>query len=442
MGTVVRAKSLSSLTHTGSTVAKHAGESVHGRVKATAAYKSAQYEKSLKQAFLGTDEDLRKSASIVRVLAHRAADPEFAADPSGCTAVACLIDDNRRIYCVRPIALSSLTGQANAGDSRAVISVGGEVKPLSYDHKPVNKTENSRIVAAGGFVEFGRVNGNLALSRALGDFEFKQNSHLPAEQQIVTADPDIIVHEPTQEDEFLIIACDGIWDVLTSQQAVDFVRRAIADRFDLATISEKLMDRCLAPDSDWGGVGCDNMTVLIVALLNGRTKAEWYEWIEKRVSQGIGYKTPQSIPNPFQKGGPAGRGGGMAGAGVGRGQSPLASVLAAAAGGGAGSLAGRLGVQPPGDDMDVDDDDDDAEDAAAFQAAARREGAAARGASSSSDDDITPTPTQDHTPAPETHQPTAAPAMEAKPSEPLRPSDAPHPYVAAAGEGLLDKSDK
>ena len=49
--------------------------------------------------------------------------------------------------------------QANAGDSRAVMSVGGEAKPLSFDHKPTNQGETSRIVAAGGFVEFGRVNG-------------------------------------------------------------------------------------------------------------------------------------------------------------------------------------------------------------------------------------------------------------------------------------------
>lgn len=49
--------------------------------------------------------------------------------------------------------------QANAGDSRSVMSVGGEAKPLSYDHKPTNAAETSRIVAAGGFVEFGRVNG-------------------------------------------------------------------------------------------------------------------------------------------------------------------------------------------------------------------------------------------------------------------------------------------
>lgn len=48
---------------------------------------------------------------------------------------------------------------ANAGDSRAVMSLSGEAKPLSFDHKPTNKGETSRIVAAGGFVEFGRVNG-------------------------------------------------------------------------------------------------------------------------------------------------------------------------------------------------------------------------------------------------------------------------------------------
>lgn len=69
--------------------------------------------------------------------------------------------------------------------------------------------ETSRIVSAGGFVEYGRVNGNLALSRAIGDFEFKNNHGLPPEDQIVTANPDILVHELGEEDEFLILACDG-----------------------------------------------------------------------------------------------------------------------------------------------------------------------------------------------------------------------------------------
>ena len=69
--------------------------------------------------------------------------------------------------------------------------------------------ERARITAAGGFVDFGRVNGNLALSRAMGDFEFKKTAELPPEQQIVTVFPDVNEHEITEDDEFLVIACDG-----------------------------------------------------------------------------------------------------------------------------------------------------------------------------------------------------------------------------------------
>lgn len=58
-------------------------------------------------------------------------------------------------------------------------------------------------------MDFGRVNGNLALSRAIGDFEFKKSADLPPEQQIVTAYPDVTIHEMSDDDEFLVIACDG-----------------------------------------------------------------------------------------------------------------------------------------------------------------------------------------------------------------------------------------
>lgn len=71
--------------------------------------------------------------------------------------------------------------------------------------------EKARISAAGGFVDFGRVNGNLALSRAIGDFEFKKSAELSPEQQIVTAYPDVTTHEITEDDEFLVIACDGAY---------------------------------------------------------------------------------------------------------------------------------------------------------------------------------------------------------------------------------------
>lgn len=67
---------------------------------------------------------------------------------------------------------------ANAGDSRTVLARAGRAKDMSEDHKPENPGELSRIQRAGGFVEEGRVNGMLALSRALGDFEYKGNDKL------------------------------------------------------------------------------------------------------------------------------------------------------------------------------------------------------------------------------------------------------------------------
>lgn len=103
------------------------------------------------------------------------------------------------------------------GDSRVIASVNGAVQVLSLDHKPCNDTERERIQAAGGWVEFNRVNGNLALSRALGDFVFKRNSQKVPQEQIVTAFPDIEVRKVTEDWEFLLMACDGIWDVMTNE---------------------------------------------------------------------------------------------------------------------------------------------------------------------------------------------------------------------------------
>ncbi|CAK5009267.1 unnamed protein product [Meloidogyne enterolobii] len=104
----------------------------------------------------------------------------------------------------------------NAGDSRAVVSVSA------------NEEESKRIFAAGGWVEFNRVNGNLALSRALGDFAFKANKNLSAREQIVTACPEVETCTITVEHEFIILACDGIWDVMTSQEVIDFCRTRLA----------------------------------------------------------------------------------------------------------------------------------------------------------------------------------------------------------------------
>lgn len=62
------------------------------------------------------------------------------------------------------------------------------------------------------------MNGNLNLSRSIGDLKYKANSGLPPADQMITAEPDLKLVEVTDEDQFMILACDGVWDCMTSQE--------------------------------------------------------------------------------------------------------------------------------------------------------------------------------------------------------------------------------
>ncbi|KAK3816155.1 MAG: phosphatase 2C-like domain-containing protein [Benniella sp.] len=258
--------------HGGPNVAKYSGEGLHKRIVGDKAFAKGDYMAAIKNGFLEMDRALRFDA-------------EYGGDSSGCTAITATFTNKNVLYV------------GNAGDSRAVLGSDGTSIVLSNDHKPVNREESRRIVAAGGFVEYGRVNGSLALSRALGDFEFKMNATLGPDDQIVTANPVIVEHKLTDDDEFLVLACDGIWDCMSSQDVVTFVRKAVAEGTRLETICEMTMDNCLASDIGMTGVGCDNMTMVIVAILNGRTLEEWYEHIAKRVSVRLGPADDELRPN-------------------------------------------------------------------------------------------------------------------------------------------------
>eukprot|EP01101_Sappina_pedata_P007860 TRINITY_DN4234_c0_g2_i1.p1 TRINITY_DN4234_c0_g2~~TRINITY_DN4234_c0_g2_i1.p1 ORF type:complete len:219 (-),score=56.94 TRINITY_DN4234_c0_g2_i1:25-681(-) len=102
---------------------------------------------------------------------------------------------------------------ANAGDSRVVLaSKNGSICQVTLDHKPDAPSEKERVEKTGGFVtESKRVNGVLALSRALGDVEF---------QPAITHVPDLFQHTMSDEYELMIVACDGLWDVVSNQEAV------------------------------------------------------------------------------------------------------------------------------------------------------------------------------------------------------------------------------
>uniref|UniRef100_A0A6B2LFY3 PPM-type phosphatase domain-containing protein n=1 Tax=Arcella intermedia TaxID=1963864 RepID=A0A6B2LFY3_9EUKA len=109
---------------------------------------------------------------------------------------------------------------ANCGDSRAVLGIKNfPPQRVSFDHKPSVLSEQKRIQEAGGVViklgETYRVNAVLSVTRAFGDFDLKPS---------VTVDPFIYELDLDEENDYLILACDGIWDVMSDEDAIDLVR--------------------------------------------------------------------------------------------------------------------------------------------------------------------------------------------------------------------------
>ena len=190
------------------------------------------------------------------------------ANITGCTACVSVINEkNKRMYF------------ANAGDSRAVICKNGIGYQMSHDHKPDSAKEKNRVYKSGGWVNEGRIMGNLNLSRSLGDFEYKQDKNLSPKDQMITAYPEINIEIIDDTCEFVIIACDGIWDCLTPQEACDFVRNNLYDQktglpknnIKISKIVEDMMDNAIAEDiTNENGIGCDNMTCIIIQFKHNK----------------------------------------------------------------------------------------------------------------------------------------------------------------------------
>ena len=148
---------------------------------------------------------------------------------------------------------------ANAGDSRAVVCRDGVAIPLSFDHKPNSEIESTRITKAGGFVEatngFFRVNGNLNLSRSIGDHRSRELGVIP--------EPDIRHHKLCKADKLVIIASDGVCEVMSSQAAVELV-----STFTNATEACRALVReaVVCWQEEEGDVYRDDITAIVVFM--------------------------------------------------------------------------------------------------------------------------------------------------------------------------------
>ena len=157
--------------------------------------------------------------------------------------------------------ISNVIFCANLGDARAFLCRGdGVVLGLSQDFKPSLPSESERIKKCGGQVINNRVNGRLAVSRAIGDMEFKPSG-------IVSNIPEIRAVDILPDDEFVILACDGLFDVMTSEQVADFVREKVTAsvaknqepnprQIAVDLVTESIMKRNTT----------DNVTVMIIFL--------------------------------------------------------------------------------------------------------------------------------------------------------------------------------
>lgn len=170
---------------------------------------------------------------------------------------------------------------ASAGDSRAFLIKKGKAVDLSDDHKPENPEERARIRGAGGqVVKVGpchRVDGNLNLSRALGDFCLKANSQLPPEKQKVIAVPD------SQRDvfkggaqELLVVGCDGLFEKRSNQDVADIIWPRISSGMALEQVAKEVLHACCARGCRGRPIeeGTDNETVILVKFSPSQSGTE------------------------------------------------------------------------------------------------------------------------------------------------------------------------
>lgn len=179
------------------------------------------------------------------------------------------------------LLLGNLLFCANTGDSRTLLCRDFKAMPMTEDHKPSREDEASRIRAAGGFVFNNRVMGELAVSRAFGDSEFKKGiqsaieeegaspkagalegmEHANLDEPLIIAEPDIKVTTLTERDQFLLLACDGLFDVFSAEDIVSFVKENMEEHGDTQRCCQNLTFEAIRKRNSR-----DNVSVILIVL--------------------------------------------------------------------------------------------------------------------------------------------------------------------------------
>lgn len=210
--------------HAGERSAVYSSQHLLDAILETDAFQQNRYVEGIRTGFLSMDDALRASSSN--------ATNTIQPDSSGSTAIAAFVSP-QHVYL------------ANCGDSRAILCRDNAPEFATRDHKPVLSGERDRILKAGGSVIIQRVNGSLAVSRALGDFEYKNVLGFGQCEQLVSPEPEVFcVDRDLKMDQFMVLACDGIWDVMSNEEICRFVGSRLRVTNDLRTITNAVIDTC------------------------------------------------------------------------------------------------------------------------------------------------------------------------------------------------------
>eukprot|EP00922_Rhytidocystis_sp_ex-Travisia-forbesii_P034727 GHVS01051567.1.p1 GENE.GHVS01051567.1~~GHVS01051567.1.p1 ORF type:complete len:500 (+),score=114.20 GHVS01051567.1:93-1502(+) len=241
--------------HNGEAAAQFAVENLHRIVSATNEFIGGFHLQALQDAFTTFDQLVKHN--VVEGSVSRAAeahhltpyvfdmehDDDLSAYSSGTTACVCLLSGNS--YTI-----------ANVGDSRCVLSRSGHAVVLTRDHRlNYNKDEQQRILKCGAsFDDDGYLEGCLSVSRAFGDFDKLSGRKLAG----LSADAEMVQDVIGGEDEFMLLACDGVFDVMTNQEAVTVVQSQLRTSDDLYEAAAAVCALACKRKS------LDNLSVIIV----------------------------------------------------------------------------------------------------------------------------------------------------------------------------------
>uniref|UniRef100_A0AAV1TDB9 Protein phosphatase 2C n=1 Tax=Peronospora matthiolae TaxID=2874970 RepID=A0AAV1TDB9_9STRA len=265
--------------HGGGEASSYLGEVLHHNIIKTFFMKKAE----LKPLINTSSEELQSMITKRLTDAFEKTDEEFLNESerpqAGSTATTVLIAGKYMFV-------------SNVGDSRTILSRAGKAERLSNDHKPSRPDEAQRIRDTGGFVIHGRIMGELAVSRAFGDAPFKtfdlpeppaedvdskprsdyDSQELPINPNdilkgpLVIPTPEVTVTELTDDCDFLMLASDGLYDVMKDQEAVDFLRQKIEQLGDVQRAAEAIVEHAIYHQRS-----TDNVTCVVVMFKESKS---------------------------------------------------------------------------------------------------------------------------------------------------------------------------